>query len=88
MQSSNLEVDTEVEDTRGQRLVPKRLDLLSLHLCELVDHLLRSAAERGLVVEQVVRLSLVFRAVVSEDSGVVGSMISCVSVRDVRVASA
>lgn len=88
MQTSNLKVDTEVEDTRGQRLVPKRLDLLSLHLCELIDHLLRSAAERSLVVEQVVCLPLIFRAVVSEDSGVVGSIISCVSVRGMGIAFA
>lgn len=82
--SSNLKVDTEVEDTRSQRIVPERLDLLSLHLSELVDHLLRSAAERSLVVEQVVCLSLVFRGVVSVDSVALGAIFSCRSARNIK----
>lgn len=74
-----------MEDTGALRLVPKCLDLLALQLRELVSHLLRSNTERGLVVKQVVRLSLVFRVVVSEDPVVPETIVSYRSTRDTEV---
>lgn len=85
MQRSDPEANSEVKDTRCLRIVPKRLDLLAAHLLELVDHLLGSRAERGRVVEQVVRLLLIIiRVVVSEDPVAWRDMISYEGAKSMR----